>query len=80
MFTAFRQDDGMAVGHIELMSIDYVNGTARLGRVLIGQTEGRGKGWGATIVAEALHYGFNNLGLAEVRLGVFACDDEIEQA
>lgn len=35
MFTAFRQTDGMAVGHIELMSVDYGNGAARLGRVLI---------------------------------------------
>jgi len=74
MFTAFRRTDGMAVGHIELMSIDYGNGAARLGRVLIGQSEHRGKGMGTAMVGEALNYGFNALGLTEVKLGVFDCN------
>jgi len=74
MFTACRQTDGTAVGHIELMSIDYGNGAARLGRVLIGQPEDRGSGLGVAMVAEALHYAFNTLGLTEVKLGVFACN------
>ena len=74
MFTACRQDDITAVGHIELMSIDYINGTARLGRVLIGRSEDRGRGWGSAIVAESLKYGFNILGLMEIKLEVFACN------
>jgi len=74
MFTAFRQDDGTAVGHIELMRVDYGNGSARLGRVLIGQDEDRGRGLGSTMVAEALHYAFNILGLMEIKLEVFACN------
>ncbi len=76
MFTACRQDDITAVGHIELMSIDYGNGIARLGRVLIGQDEDRGKGMGTAMVAEALHYTFNTLGLTEVKLGVFDCNQQ----
>ncbi len=76
IFTAFRRDDGTAVGHIELMSIDYVNGNgnARLGRVLIGKDEDRGKSLGTAMVAEAVHYAFNTLGLTEVKLGVFDCN------
>ena len=74
MFTAFRQDDGTAVGHIELMRVDYGNGSARLGRVLIGRDEDRGRGLGSAMVAEALKYGFNILGLMEIKLEVFACN------
>ena len=71
MFTAFRQDDGTAVGHIELMNIDYENESACLGRALICQAEDRGKGMGTAMVAEALNYGFNVLGLMEINIGVF---------
>ena len=74
MFTAFRQDDGTAVGHIELMNIDYGSGSAKMGRVLIGQDIDRGKGLGSAMVAEALKYGFNILGLMEIKLEVFACN------
>ncbi|MEI8248229.1 MAG: GNAT family protein [Lentisphaerota bacterium] len=71
MFTAFRQGDGTAVGHIELMNIDYANESACLGRALICQAEDRGKGLGKAMVAEALNYGFNVLGLMEINIGVF---------
>ena len=74
MFTAFRQDDGTAVGHIELMRVDYGNGSARLGRVLIGRDEDRGRGLGSAMVAEALNYSFNILGLMEIKLEVFSCN------
>ena len=71
MFTAFRQGDGTVVGHIELMNIDYANESACLGRALICQAEDRGKGLGKAMVAEALNYGFNVLGLMEINIGVF---------
>jgi len=64
----------MAVGHVELMNIDYENGIARLGRVLIGQSEHRGTGMGTALVGEALNYVFNVLGLMEVKLGVYDCN------
>ena len=35
------------------------------------QTEDRGKGMGTAMVAEALNYSFNNLGLMEINVGVF---------
>ena len=71
MFTACRRLEGTAVGHIELMNIDYANESACLGRALICQAEDRGKGMGTAMVAEALHYGFNVLGLMEINAGVF---------
>lgn len=74
MFAACRQDDGTAVGHIELMRVDYGNGSARLGRVLIGRDEDRGRGLGSAMVAEALNYSFNILGLMEIKLEVFSCN------
>ena len=71
MFAAFHQMTGTVVGHIELMSVDYEKKTALLGRILIGPTEVRGKGWGTAMVAEVLKFGFNILGLTEINLGVF---------
>jgi RimJ/RimL family protein N-acetyltransferase len=71
MFTACRRLEGTAVGHIELMNIDYANESACLGRALICQAEDRGKGLGKAMVAEALNYGFNVLGLMEINAGVF---------
>ncbi len=71
MFAALQQMEGTVVGHIELTAVDYEKRTAGLGRVLIGQAECRGKGYGAAMVAEALNYGFNTLELTEVSLGVF---------
>ncbi len=71
MFTACRRLEGTVVGHIELMNIDYANESACLGRALICQAEDRGKGMGTAMVAEALNYGFNVLGLMEINIGVF---------
>ena len=71
MFSACHQTGGAYIGHIELMSVDYEKKTAMLGRVLIGQTDYRGKGWGTVMIAEALKFGFNTLGLTEINLGVF---------
>ena len=71
MFAASHQMEGKVVGHVELMAVDYEKSLAGLGRVLIGKSEDRGKGYGTTMVTEALNYGFDTLELAEIRLGVF---------
>ena len=39
--------EGDVVGHIELTKVNYDTGTARLGRVLIGDPNGEAVGWGA---------------------------------
>jgi RimJ/RimL family protein N-acetyltransferase len=71
MFAAVRQPGGTVIGHVELLSVDYAQRRARLGRVLIGPAEWRGKGYGRAMTTEALDYGFNSLGLEEISLGVF---------
>ncbi len=58
------------VGHIQLMNIDYSNGTCVLGRVLI-FPDHRFKGFGKAIVRLALKEAFDSLGLQEVKLNVF---------
>jgi len=71
MFTANREPDGTAIGHIELMNIDPEKKTALIGRVLIGETGCRGKGYGTEMVREMVMFGFMTLGLTEMNLGVF---------
>ena len=71
MFKAIYVADKEAVGHVELMAIDYDKKTARLGRVIIGQNEMRGKGYGNQMIQAALTFGFEKLNLNEIDLGVF---------
>ena len=71
MFKAIYMAEEEVVGHIELMAVDYEKRTARLGRVLIGANEMRGKGFGKQMIHTALKFGFGELNLNEIDLGVF---------
>jgi RimJ/RimL family protein N-acetyltransferase len=70
VFKAIRSGTSEAVGHIQLMDIDYNAASCVLGRVLIFQKY-RGNGFGKSMVREAVKFVFENLYLAEVTLGVF---------
>lgn len=70
VFKAVKAETSEAIGHIQLMDIDYHAAGCILGRVLIFQKY-RGNGWGRAMVSEAVAYAFENLNLAEVTLGVF---------
>jgi RimJ/RimL family protein N-acetyltransferase len=59
---------GQPVGHIELNDIDGY--AARLCRVLI-DAPFRGRGLGRAMVRQALHIGFDELGLQRIDLGVY---------
>lgn len=59
------------IGHISLGSIDRVNLSARVGKVLVGSSEVRGKGYGMKMMTEVLRFAFENLQLHKVTLGVF---------
>jgi RimJ/RimL family protein N-acetyltransferase len=61
-------DTGQPVGHIELNDIDGYS--ARLCRVLI-DPPSRGRGFGRAMVRQALHIGFDELGLQRIDLGVY---------
>lgn len=64
-------DSGITIGHISLGSISWKNRSARLTRVLIGNTGERGKGCCQQMVKAVLQIAFNELNLHRVSLGVY---------
>ncbi|AIY79821.1 acetyltransferase family protein [Clostridium botulinum 202F] len=71
MFSAKLIESNETVGHIQLMRIDRVNMSVRIGRVLVGGKENRNKGIGLQIINEILDTAFNKLNLHRIDLGVF---------
>jgi RimJ/RimL family protein N-acetyltransferase len=71
MFSAKLIESNEVVGHIQLLGIDKVNMSARIGRVLIGEKENRNKGIGLQMINAVLAIAFNKLNLHRVDLGVF---------
>ncbi len=63
------------IGHISLNNIDLKNRSARIGKVLIGNTRIRGKGIGQKMVIELLKIAFDNLSLHRVELDVFSFNE-----
>ncbi|HEV7330524.1 MAG TPA: GNAT family protein [Flavisolibacter sp.] len=60
------------VGHISLGSISQKNRSARISRVLVGDTCQRGKGYCSGMIQEVLRIGFEELDLHRIALGVYA--------
>ncbi|MBU3176827.1 GNAT family N-acetyltransferase [Clostridium estertheticum] len=71
MFSCKLLESNEMVGHIQLLGIDRVNMSARVGRVLVGDKKYRGKGIGLEMVNAILDIAFNKLNLHRVDLGVF---------
>lgn len=71
MFNAKVIESNESVGHIQLLWIDKVNMSARIGRVLVGKEEYRNKGIGLEMINATLNIAFNELNLHRVDLGVF---------
>ncbi|RDW21190.1 GNAT family N-acetyltransferase [Oceanobacillus chungangensis] len=59
------------IGHISLGKIDRKNKSARVGKVLVGDKDTRGKGIGQQMIKEILGIAFDELQLHRVSLGVF---------
>ena len=59
------------VGHISLGGISDKNRSARISRVLVGNTSERGKGVCAGMIKAILKIGFEHLGLHRISLGVY---------
>lgn len=59
------------LGHVSLGKVDRNNYLARIGKVLVGAADSRGKGYGAQIIHGALTFAFAELKLHKVTLGVF---------
>ena len=59
------------IGHISLTGIDRNNRSARIGRVLVGDPDARGKGICRDMMQQVLKIAFDELELHRVTLGVF---------
>lgn len=71
VYKAVHQESKDIIGHISLGAIDHQNGSARIGRVLIGDQRYRGQKLGELMVREMLKIAFDDLKLHRVSLGVF---------
>lgn len=71
MFTARIADTNEVVGHIQLLGIDLVNSSARIGRVLVGDKKFRNKGIGMEMINAIVEIAFETFKLHRVDLGVF---------
>lgn len=70
-FKVVHLDSRKTIGHISLGSINRENGTARMCRVLIGDSTMHGKGIGLLMVKELLRIAFEQEKLHKVSLAVF---------
>lgn len=64
-------NSGDTVGHISLGNISKKNRSARISRVLIGSGHHRGKGYCKDMVSAILKFGFAELKLHRISLGVY---------
>lgn len=71
VFKAIDETNSEVIGHISLGNVDKTNESARIGKVLIGSTNSRGKGYGTQMMTAVLKFAFEELKLHKVTLGVF---------
>lgn len=71
IYTVVSEETGEAIGHISLGKIDRTNRSARIGKVLVGSRQTRGKGIGRKMIKNVLRIAFEELNLHRVSLGVF---------
>ena len=68
-FTIYEQASGTPIGNTSLMGIDWRSRTAEFG-ILIGEADGRGKGYGTETARLMLDYAFTALGFHSLCLRV----------
>lgn len=71
VFKIIYKETNEMVGTIELDVKDTVNKIARVARFLIGEYNLRGKGIGREALKEVVRFGFEDLNLNKITLGVF---------
>ena len=72
IYKAVDTTNGKTVGHISLGSISRKNNSARISRVLVGNTCERGKGYCKGMIQAILRIGFEELKLHRIELGVYS--------
>ncbi|PEJ03904.1 GNAT family N-acetyltransferase [Bacillus wiedmannii] len=70
-FKVIDEDSLEVVGHISLGQIDNINKSARIGKVLVGDTKMRGRSLGKHMMKAVLQVAFEELKLHRVTLGVY---------
>ncbi|WP_110114429.1 GNAT family protein [Bacillus sp. CGMCC 1.16541] len=80
IFAVVDPQTRQTIGHISIMQVQHDNGSGRIGRVLVGEKEARGKGYGQAMMKEMMKFGFEELGLHRISLGVFDFNKEAVQA
>ncbi len=71
VYKVVEETSGETVGHISLGNISQKNRSARISRVLIGSNEHKGKGYCKQMIREVLRFGFEELKLHRISLGVY---------
>ncbi len=61
----------IVIGHAEFKKVDFINKSARICRVLVGDKAYRNKGYGTLIIKELVKIGFEKLKLHRIDLGVY---------
>lgn len=74
IFKAIDTTTETVVGHISLGSISQKNSAARVSRVFI-DPQWRGRGFAARMLTEVLRFGFEQLGLHRIALGVYSFNE-----
>ncbi len=71
LYKVIDQQTNEAVGHISLGGISRKNRSARISRVLIGSSQHKGKGYCKDMIKAVLKFGFEELKLHRISLGVY---------
>lgn len=71
IYRVVDEDSDQVIGHLSLGSIDQEQKSARIGKVIVGDPNARGKGYGEQMIREAVRIAFEDLKLHRVTLGVF---------
>ncbi|MGE7855390.1 GNAT family N-acetyltransferase [Bacillus sp. NPDC094064] len=70
-FKVIDEETLNVIGHISLGQIDNINKSARIGKVLVGDTKMRGRSIGKHMMKAVLYIAFEELKLHRVTLGVY---------
>ncbi|MCU5376021.1 GNAT family N-acetyltransferase [Bacillus cereus] len=70
-FKVIDEESKKVIGHISLGQIDNINKSARIGKVLVGDKEMRGRSIGKHMMKAVLQIAFEELKLHRVTLGVY---------
>lgn len=71
IYKAVDSKSGKTIGHVSLGSISQKNKSARISRVLVGNTAERGRGYCTGMINAILKIGFEEMNLHRISLGVY---------